>query len=181
MFVPSAALFIPPGNILLRLTLPPALFLLAAPYFLPKTSSNVRAYLARAEAAHFPELSAQHDALYASLRRNLSGIEGSARAIGASAKENAGRVVQQVEGTTGLRLGEVMGRAREMEEKVAREVERERAMQEARAVKDGEVVGVVLEETPVAEIVAVPAASSSEAKASGTKADASVKPAKRLV
>lgn len=100
-----------------------------------------------------------------------------------------------VEEHTGLRLGEVMGRAREVGEDAVREfstkraakvgeheAEREELRREA-ASASNEVVGVVYEEIPVAVVVA-PHAAAEEVKhelKTGTVPIVGVKEEKRLV
>ncbi len=62
-----------------------------------------------------------------------------------------------------MRLGEVLGKAQAIEQNVLREVQRERHAQEANvAAGKGEVVAVVMEEKPIAEIVVVPVELSGE-------------------
>ncbi|KAG8688337.1 hypothetical protein FRC08_011488, partial [Ceratobasidium sp. 394] len=51
-----------------RLLLPPALFVGALNYFLPKTTHNVNAYLAGLERAHLPAVADQHEAASRALR-----------------------------------------------------------------------------------------------------------------
>jgi len=150
-------------NIVARLILPPALFLAASPYFLPKTSHNVRQYLARIEDAHFPELARQHDELVRSASSTFRSAVNRAEGLGVDVKSISGKVVRQVEDTTGLRLGEVLGRAQEIEQNVAREIERERHVRETSVEGGkGEVIGVVMEATPVAQIVVPPASTEPE-------------------
>jgi organizing structure protein 2 len=137
--------------------LPPALFLTASPYFLPKTSHNVRQYFARIEDSHFPEFAKQHDEVIRSVSTNFRSVIDRAETLGTDVKQISGKVVRQVEDTTGLRIGEVLGKAQAIEQNVAREVQRERHAQEtSEPAGKEEVIAVVVEEKPIAKIVAAP-------------------------
>jgi organizing structure protein 2 len=155
-----------------RIILPPALFLAASPYFLPKTSHNVRQYFARIEDAHFPEIAKQHDELVRSLSSTFQSAVSRAEGLGVDVKSISGKVVRQVEDTTGLRLGEVLGRAQEIEQNVAREIERERHARETSVEGGkGEVIGVVMEATPVAQIVVPPGSTEAEVVPEDSKSE----------
>lgn len=183
------------GNILVRLLLPPTLLVASAPYFLPHTSANVRAYLSRVEDTHFPDLAAQHRAVNAQLHATFSTALHKVEHVGADVGQLGGKVVHAVEEHTGLRLGEVIGRAREVGEDAVREFSTTRAAKEgehlagrqqlARVAADPktEVVGVVYEEIPVAVVVAphVAAEEVREELKTGTVPVVGVKEEKRLV
>lgn len=183
------------GNILVRLLLPPTLLLASSPYFLPKTSENIRAYLSNVEDAHFPEMAAQHRAINAQLHDTLSTALNKVEHVGTDVGELGGKVVHAVEEHTGLRLGEVIGRAREVGEDAVREFSTKRAAKEDEHVAEREqlkrvaagpsteVVGVVYEEIPVAVVVAphVAAEEVRQELKTGTVPIVGVKEEKRLV
>jgi organizing structure protein 2 len=183
------------GNILVRLLLPPTLLVAASPYFLPRTSANIRAYLSNVEDAHFPELAAQHRAVNATLHDTFSSAISRVEHVGEDVGELGGKVVHAVEEHTGLRLGEALGRAREVGEDAVREFSSKRAAKVDEHVAEreelrrtatspsSEVVGVVYEEIPVAVVVA-PHAAVEEVKhelKTGTVPIVGVKEEKRLV
>lgn len=51
------------GALPIRVLLPPTFFLISLPYFLPKTSANIRSYASSLEDTYAPALGAQHAAL----------------------------------------------------------------------------------------------------------------------
>lgn len=146
----------------LRWLAPPLFTVAAAPYFLPKTSHNIRAYLSDLEDKHFPELAARQDRFLSTASSHmemtldrLRGAEEGARVWGAKA-------VEGVENATGLRVADAVRKGQD-------KVEKEKAKLQGIAEQKLETVGYVVEQRPVAEIVR-PA---EEDKASA--------PAKRLV
>ncbi|ORY32828.1 apolipo protein O-domain-containing protein, partial [Naematelia encephala] len=134
----------------IRWLTPPLLTLAAMPYFLPKTSHNIRQYLSDVEDHHFPAFAAEHDRIFSTAVAHsqmtldrLGGLRDKAR----EAAEKAGR---KVEDATGLKVGDVVSR-------IDREKERLEAASEQQLSKSGqkmEVVGYVVEQKPIAEIVA---------------------------
>ncbi|KAG9096420.1 hypothetical protein FRC07_010936, partial [Ceratobasidium sp. 392] len=97
-----------------RLVLPPALFLGAFNYFLPKTTHNVNAYLTGLERAHFPALADQHEAANKTLRDAVQ----SARTQYGSFRGGVSHLVEDsvdgLESTTGLKLRDAtIGRAQD--------------------------------------------------------------------
>lgn len=142
--------------------LPPTLLVASSPYFLPQTSSNVRAYLSQVEDAHFPEFAATHRAINAQLGETFSTALDKVQHVSQEAGAVGGKVVRGVEEHTGLRLGEALGRARETAEDAVKEfshVTTEKRAQHAAASaaavpEKTRVVGVVYEEIPVATLVA---------------------------
>lgn len=183
------------GNILVRLLLPPTLLIASSPYFLPRTSANIRAYLSNVEDAHFPELASQHRAINAQLHETFAGVLNKVEHVGEDVGQLGGKVVHAVEEHTGLRLGEVIGRAREAGEDAVREFSTKRAAKEGEHLAEREqltrvaespstdVVGVVYEEIPVAVVVAphVAAEEVREELKTGTVPIVGVKEEKRLV
>lgn len=138
------------GNILLRFFLPPTLLILSAPYFLPKTSANVSAYLSKAEDTYLPGVAAKHDKLNDQLslhwhlaRDKLEGVSDTVAGWG-------GDAVHSVEGATGLKLSDALKKAEEVKRQVESRAESARAQVAAQPV---ETVGIVVEQIPVARIV----------------------------
>ncbi|ORX35784.1 apolipo protein O-domain-containing protein [Kockovaella imperatae] len=136
----------------IRFLAPPLLTLAAMPYFLPRTSHNLRAYLSDVEDKHFPEIGASHDQLNARLAMHWDMLTNRLGSATQDAKGWGERAVQGIENSTGLRVGDAVQRGRE---KVAAEREKLKTMVPVTA--DGaasfETVGYVVEARPVAEIV----------------------------
>jgi organizing structure protein 2 len=122
------------------------------PYFLPKTSANLREYLSEVEDKQFPEFAQKHDTFNARLSMHWEMLKDK---VG-SAEQAAGgwgeKAVKGIESTTGLRVGDVI---RQGQEKVQQQKEKLQG-----TVKIGQepvkvqTVGYVVETRPVAEIVA---------------------------
>jgi organizing structure protein 2 len=151
------------GNILLRLTLPPLLFVSAAPYFLPKTSRNVRQYLSNVEDAHFPELAAQHNEINRQLSSTFSSAMYRAEHLTEDARGLGSKITHSIEDSTGLKLGDALGRASHVKSDVMHEIEKRRTAEQvktAAAVQEVgtaqvKPIGIITEEIPVAEVVAI--------------------------
>ncbi|GHJ89446.1 hypothetical protein NliqN6_5848 [Naganishia liquefaciens] len=182
-------------NILVRLLLPPTLLVAASPYFLPQTSANIRAYLSRVEDAHFPEFAATHRAVNAQVHDTFSSALSRVEHVSGDVGQLGGKVVSAVEEHTGLRLGEALGRAREVGEDAVREFSSKRAakvgehaaereeLRRTATSPENEVVATVYEEIPVAVVVA-PHAAAEEVKhelKTGTVPIVGAKEEKRLV
>lgn len=134
----------------IRWLTPPLFTVLAAPYFLPKTSHNVRAYLSRVEDAHMPELAREHDRLNARLGSMWNSSVQTVSGAGDQAKGWSKKAVQTVEDKTGLRVGEGIRKAQEVAAgEVKKRVDEAKSLRE----KKMETVGYVVEQKPVAEIV----------------------------
>jgi organizing structure protein 2 len=153
----------------IRWLAPPLFALASAPYFLPKTSSNIRAYLSRVENAHFPELAAEHDKLNAQVSSTWNRLQGQVGGAGEAAKGWGERAARGVEDATGLKVANVRG-------EVLRRVDEAKA--QAKAIRDQglpkegerlERVGVIVEQRPVAEIVAPVGAAAGAAEAAKDK------------
>lgn len=153
----------------IRFLAPPLFALAAAPYFLPKTSHNIRSYLSRVEDAHMPELAASHDRLNAQVASTWNQVRGQVGGASETAKGWGERAARGVEDATGLKVasvqGEVMRRVDEAKAK-AKEIREQGLPREGERL---ERVGVVVEQRPVAEIVAPVGA--------GAKKDVSAAPA----
>ncbi|OXC64604.1 hypothetical protein AYX13_06029 [Cryptococcus neoformans] len=134
-----------------RFLAPPLFTLLAFPYFLPKTSHNVRKYLSNLEDKHFPEFAARHDHFVQTGVAHWGMLWGRIEDATEDAREWGHRAVEGVERTTGLRLGEAVSKVEKEKERLV-EQERQRAV--AVPAQKYETVGYVVEQKPVAEIVA---------------------------
>jgi organizing structure protein 2 len=119
------------------------------PYFLPKTSHNIRQYLSALEDRHFPEFAARHDQIMATSESHFEMLKD--RVGGASKEvENWSKsAVEGIEKGTGLKVGDVVRRGQEAAGKVRNELE---AKVPGEGVKM-EKVGYVVEQRPVAELV----------------------------
>lgn len=140
-------------------------------------------------------MAAQHRAINAQLHDTFSTAITKVEHVGTDVGQLGGKVVHAVEEHTGLRLGEVMGRAREVGEDAVREFSTKRAakqdehavereeLRRAAASAQNDVVGVVYEEIPVAVVVA-PHVAAEEVRhelKTGTVPIVGVKEEKRLV
>ena len=135
----------------LRFLTPPLFVLAAMPYFLPKTSHNLRAYLSEMEDRNFPELAASHDQLNDRLSMHWHMLTDRLGSAGGEARTWGEKAVSGFENTTGLKVGENMRKSRDRLEE-----QRERLQGRVMAQTQGvpvEIVGYVAEVTPVAEIV----------------------------
>jgi organizing structure protein 2 len=121
------------------------------PFFLPQTSHNLRNYLARVEDNRFPELAAQHDQLNHTISSHWNALRSRVGGAGEEAQGWAQRAVDGVERSTGLRVGDAVRRG---QERVEREKEKLQGGLRATDGQKMEVVGYVVEQRPVAEIVA---------------------------
>ncbi|KAH7105171.1 apolipo protein O-domain-containing protein [Auriculariales sp. MPI-PUGE-AT-0066] len=105
-----------------RFLLPPALFIGAMPYFLPRTTANISAWLSQLEHAYVPEFAKQHDAVVGRSRE----IVGTARAHSAMTlervKNGAEWAVGETQRVTGLQLREAFSWAKQAEHKVEAKV-----------------------------------------------------------
>lgn len=134
-----------------RFLAPPLFTLLAFPYFLPKTSHNIRQYLSNLEDKHLPEFAAKHDHFVQTGIAHWGMLWGRIEDATGDAREWGHRAVEGVERTTGLRLGEAVSKVEKEKERLV-EQERQRAV--AVPAQKYETVGYVVEQKPVAEIVA---------------------------
>ena len=141
----SASVLTRPRAFPIRLLAPPIFTIAGLRYFLPKTYHNLRSYLSDAEDAHFPEFAASHDRFNASLSTHWEMLKSRVEGVTGQAQNLGGRVREGVEGATGLRLGNV---AKAVE---AKQAETEKDIGAVGPVKR---VGVVVEQKPVAEVVA---------------------------
>lgn len=133
----------------IRFLTPPLFTILAMPYFLPKTSHNIRQYLSDVEDRHFPDIAQRHDQIMSTSSSHWEMLKD--RAGGATQDVSAWskNAVEGIERGTGLKVGEVVRRGQEAAGKVRSEIERQ-APAEGAAL---ERVGYVVEQKPVAELV----------------------------
>ena len=79
------------------------------------------------EDAHFPELAATHAAVNAQVHDTFASALSRVEHVSGDVGELGGKIVHAVEEHTGLRLGEALGRAREVGEDAVREFTSTRA------------------------------------------------------
>lgn len=93
-----------------RALLPPALLLLSFNYFLPRTAQNVAAYAGALEEQHFPALAQKHAVAVAHSHMAWERV----RAAGSGGREwlqdGLGGAARRVQGLTGLKVQEALGR-----------------------------------------------------------------------
>lgn len=135
-----------PRSLPIRFLAPPLFVVASAPYFLPKTSANVRAYLSDTEDRLVPEFAASHDRINAAVSMHWEMLKDRLGRAGEEAQSLSRRAVRGVEDATGLKVAEAIKASRE-------EVQREKERLEQ--IREGglERVGYVVEQRPVAEIV----------------------------
>lgn len=165
----------------IRFLTPPLFTVLAMPYFLPKTSSNIRQYLSDVEDRHFPEFAQRHDQIMSTSESHWEMLKdrvgGATKEVGTWSKG----AVEGIERNTGLRVGDVVRRGQETASKVRAELERK-----APETKQGDLalerVGYVVEQKPVAELVRPVSAEEKDASAPVTAAPVTAdKTGKRMV
>lgn len=152
----------------LRFLAPPTFALVALPYFLPKTAHNLRTYVSNLEDKYTPEFATKHDEFNANLELHWQLIQDRLHGVGHEARQWSSKAAQGVESATGLRVSDAARRGRqelhEAKSKVAQATAslREKAQPEGAVVAEPvaervvfEKVGTLVEETPIAEIVAV--------------------------
>lgn len=149
----TASVFTRTRSLPLRFLSPPLFTLAAMPLFLPKTSHSIRTYLSDVEDEYFPDFAAGHDQFLANATTNTGQFLDRFGRVGEEAKGLGRRAVKGVENATGLKVGEAVRRG---QERVEREKER---LERDPHVGQVEMVGYVVEQRPVAEIV-VPVAES---------------------
>jgi organizing structure protein 2 len=84
--------------------LPPTLFLLSFPYFLPKTASNVRAYASSLEDAYLPSLGAQHAAFNKTVANSSVELRAALRSGVDKAEKTIQEGLKKAEEWSGLKL-----------------------------------------------------------------------------
>jgi hypothetical protein len=136
------------------------------PYFLPKTSHNIRQYLSDVEDRIAPEFAARHDQIMATSESHFGMLK---ERVGGASKEVENwskSAVEGIERGTGLKVGDVVRRGQEAAGKVRNELE-------AKVPAEGtkmEKVGYVVEQRPVAELVRPVAAAPASAPAKSAPA-----------
>ena len=104
----SSTIFTRTRSFPVRFLLPPTFFILSLNYFLPKTSDNVSTYLTSLEETYFPTLAEKH----AIGRAHTSMTWERIKEFTSDSREKLGDgvrdAVKNVEGWTGLKLGETL-------------------------------------------------------------------------
>lgn len=133
----------------IRFLTPPLFTVLAMPYFLPKTSHNIRQYLSEVEDKQFPEFAARHDQIMATSESHFQQLKDRVGGAGQDVGKWGKNAVEGIERNTGLKVGDVVRRGQEAAGKVRNELERKAPP----AGTQVERVGYVVEQKPVAELV----------------------------
>lgn len=133
----------------IRFLTPPLFTVLSMPYFLPKTSHNIRQYLSSVEDRHFPEFAARHDQIMATSESHFEMLKDRVSGAGKDMSNWSKSAVEGIERNTGLKVGDVVRRGQEAAGKVRSEVETKLPSEGAKLER----VGYVVEQKPVAELV----------------------------
>jgi organizing structure protein 2 len=147
---------------------PPVFALAAMPYFLPKTSHNLRNYLSDVEDKYVPELAQRHDSVNAGLSNHWEMLKDRLGSASQKAEGWGNQAVRGIESSTGLRVGDAIKKGQEKVEQQRQKMEGGIRMP-AEGVKV-QTVGYVVETKPVAEIVAPVSADGSSKNAINAKA-----------
>uniref|UniRef100_A0A8H7XL84 MICOS complex subunit n=1 Tax=Psilocybe cubensis TaxID=181762 RepID=A0A8H7XL84_PSICU len=92
-----------------RLLLPPLFLMASADYLLPKTTSNLRAYLGGLEDAYFPAVAEKHEIAKAHAGMTWERVKGATEGAREGVREGARGAVDWVQEATGLKLRETLG------------------------------------------------------------------------
>jgi organizing structure protein 2 len=133
----------------IRFLTPPLFTVLSMPYFLPKTSHNIRQYLSQVEDRHFPEFAARHDQIMATSESHFEMLKDRVGGAGKDMSNWSKSAVEGIERNTGLKVGDVVRRGQEAAGKVRNEIETKLPSEGAKLER----VGYVVEQKPVAELV----------------------------
>lgn len=98
------------GALPIRVLLPPTFFLLSLPYFLPKTSHNVRAYASSLEDTYFPSLGASHAELNKSVADATVDLRRSFREAVKKSENAVEEGLKKAEEWSGLKLNAGSGK-----------------------------------------------------------------------
>ncbi|KDN39835.1 hypothetical protein K437DRAFT_258882 [Tilletiaria anomala UBC 951] len=97
----------------IRLFAPPAFFFVSLNFFLPKLSHNLSQYYVSIEKAHVPALTEQREHLVKCYRDALKSSESGLESIKHKTESGLQSGLQQVEKSTGLRIGNALGNAQQ--------------------------------------------------------------------
>lgn len=136
----------------IRWLTPPLFTLAALPYFLPKTSHNLRSYLSDVEDKNFPEFAQRHDQIVGTAANHWDLLKERVGSASDKAEGWGNQAVKGIENSTGLRVGDVIKKGQD-------KIHEQRQKLEGgfRLPSEGvkmETVGYAVETKPVAEIVA---------------------------
>ena len=101
------------GSLPIRLISPPVFFLASLNFFLPKFSHNLSDYYVSLEKAHVPALTEQREKLLESYRSARKGTEQQLGNLKHTAESSLQSGLQQVEQSTGLKVGNALGDAKQ--------------------------------------------------------------------
>ncbi|KAJ7200909.1 apolipo protein O-domain-containing protein, partial [Mycena haematopus] len=119
----SGAILARHRSLSLRVLLPPLLGGATFAYFLPKTSSNVRGYVGALEDEHLPALAEKHEIGKAHAAMTWARVRDGTESAREAVRGGVMAAVVRLQGATGLRIGEALGVAQEMEGKAERVIE----------------------------------------------------------
>lgn len=109
-------------SIILRIALPPTLFLVSMNHLLPKTSSNISSYISTLERAHAPALADAHEQLNESIASGSATARRTLDNVQLATTKGVERTLSELQNWTGLKLTEVFGWTRQTAHRVEDEV-----------------------------------------------------------
>jgi len=110
------------GALPIRFILPPTFLVLSLAHFLPKTASNLSAYYTRLEQTYAPGWSSQRTELSRSIGSSLSGASKSYQDLKGAAGDKVQWARTEVEGRTGLKVGNLEGGIQELAQDIGSKV-----------------------------------------------------------
>ncbi|KAJ7751553.1 apolipo protein O-domain-containing protein [Mycena maculata] len=119
----SGAILARPRALPVRALLPPILGAATFTHFLPKTSSNIRAYVGALEDEYLPDVAATHEIGKAHASMAWARIREGTQQAREKAQGGVMAAVEKVQGATGLKIREALGIARSVEEKAEKVIE----------------------------------------------------------
>ncbi|WWC70089.1 uncharacterized protein I206_104036 [Kwoniella pini CBS 10737] len=134
----------------IRFLTPPLFTLAAFPYFLPKTSNNIRKYLSDLEDKKFPEFSKKHDRFISTGLAHTQMTIDRIKDYGLDVKEYTQKGLNNLENTTGLQIGQQFSKVQK--ELESTKIAAQNQVQVQKPIQY-EKIGYVVEQKPVAEVV----------------------------
>ncbi|TFK50628.1 hypothetical protein OE88DRAFT_276972 [Heliocybe sulcata] len=120
----STSIFTRTRSLPLRLVLPPTAFFVSLSYFLPKTSANISEYTTELEERYIPSVAEKHAIARAHSGMLVERIKDGAVSGREQLGSQVGKGVDWVQGVTGLKIREALGRGEGEVNSVTREVEK---------------------------------------------------------
>ncbi|WWC62073.1 uncharacterized protein I303_104663 [Kwoniella dejecticola CBS 10117] len=137
----------------IRFLAPPLFTLAAFPYFLPKTSSNIRKYLSDIEDKNFPEFAARHDRFVSTGLAHTQMTIDRIKDYGSDVKSYTAKGLDSLEKNTGLQFNQNLNTHSQTHTPRATQTSRVQEELSKAAPAQYERVGYVVEQKPVAEVV----------------------------